>query len=108
MDTNKTITVEVVYAKPEVQRVMVVEIKQGSSMEMAIQASGVLAIFPEIDLTKHKIGVFSKSRLLSDTVDAGDRIEIYRPLTIDPMEARRIKAKQTNLRRNASQSKSHS
>lgn len=87
------ITVEVVYAKPNEQKILKVEIAEGSTIEQAILASGILALFPEINLSEQKVGVFSKTKLLSDEVYSGERIEIYRPLTIDPKEARRKRVK---------------
>lgn len=90
---NKLITVEVAYAAPNVQRIVCVEVPVGASIEEAINQSGILKLFPEIDLSKQKVGVFSKARALSDEVYAGERIEIYRTLQIDPKEARRAKAK---------------
>ena len=87
------IKVEVVYASPNEQRLFMVEVEEGSTIHEAIQQSGMLNLFPEIDLTTQKVGVFSKPRELEDKVKAGDRIEIYRPLIIDPKEARRAKAR---------------
>lgn len=92
MGLNK-IKIEVAYAAPQDQRIFTVEIEVGSTIQAAIQRSGILAIYPEIDLTKQKVGIFSKSRQLSDLVNDDERIEIYRPLIIDPKEARRAKAK---------------
>ncbi len=89
----KLVQVEVAYAKPDEQRISVVQVEKGSTIEVAIRSSGILTIFPEIDLSKQKVGVFSKVRKLTDIVSAGDRIEIYRPLLIDPKEARRKRAK---------------
>lgn len=88
------ITVEVAYATPEKQQIFVVQVPEGSSIETAIDRSGVLEVFPEIDLLQQKVGVFGKRRNLSDIVRAGERIEIYRPLLIDPKEARRKRAEQ--------------
>lgn len=90
------IKVEIVYAKPDRQRLIEVEVDQGCTIETAIRTSKILNEFPEIDLTKQKVGVFSKPRLLSDLIHDGERIEIYRPLIIDPKEARRAKAKKKN------------
>ena len=87
------ILVEVAYARVDVQRILSVELEAGSTVETAIKTSGILNIFPEIDLQKQKIGIFGKLCQLSDVVHDGDRIEIYRPLIIDPKEARRAKAK---------------
>jgi putative ubiquitin-RnfH superfamily antitoxin RatB of RatAB toxin-antitoxin module len=83
------ITVEVAYAKPDEQKILVVKVPEGATIEQAIHASGILTFFPEINLEKQKVGVFSKSCLLSDVVYEGERIEIYRPLLIDPKDARR-------------------
>lgn len=90
---NKCIKVEVAYLTPQKQVVLAVELPEGSTIEAAIQYSGILGEFPEIDLIKQPVGIFSKIRGLSEQVVDGDRIEIYRPLTIDPKEARRKKAK---------------
>jgi len=91
MDRNK-IWVEVAYASEEKQEIISVEIDAGSSIERAIDCSGVLEKFPEIDLMQQNVGIFSKKKKLTDVVREGDRIEIYRPLLIDPKEARRKKA----------------
>ena len=92
---NKRILVEVAYAAPLRQEIIALEVDAGCSIGTAIELSGILQRFPEIDLARQHVGVFSKKRELSDTLQAGDRIEIYRPLTIDPKEARRAKAKMT-------------
>jgi putative ubiquitin-RnfH superfamily antitoxin RatB of RatAB toxin-antitoxin module len=55
----------------------------------AIEGAGILTVFPEIDLEVNPVGIFSKARKLTDGVKEGDRVEIYRQLTIDPKEARR-------------------
>jgi putative ubiquitin-RnfH superfamily antitoxin RatB of RatAB toxin-antitoxin module len=89
------IKVEVAYARVREQKVIALEVSEGSTVLSVIQQSGVLGLFPEIDLGKQKVGVFSKPRDLSDVVKAGERVEIYRELTIDPKEARRVKAKKS-------------
>ena len=93
MAMDKKIMVEVAYARKDVQRIIVVEVNEGSTIETAIDRSGILELFPEIDLMKQKVGIFSKLKKLSDLVVEGDRIEIYRPLIIDPKEARRNRAR---------------
>jgi len=93
MPTDKEIKVEVAYATPDVQRIFTVWVVEGSSIETAIDRSGVLEVFPEIDLLKQKVGIFSRQKKLSDKVKEGDRIEIYRALLLDPKEARRKRAK---------------
>lgn len=93
MEPNKLITVEVAYATPEKQKIIQLQVPVNSTIEKAIECSGILEIFPEIDLRLQKVGIFSKTKKLSDRVQPNDRIEIYRPLTIDPKEARRRRVK---------------
>jgi putative ubiquitin-RnfH superfamily antitoxin RatB of RatAB toxin-antitoxin module len=92
MEKTKMIAVEVAYARVNQQKIIALEVAEGSSVAEVILQSCVLTLFPEIDLTKQKVGVFSKARKLSDVVKHGERIEIYRELTIDPKDARRAKA----------------
>lgn len=83
------IRVEVAYAKPEQQAVIAVDLPLESTIEQAIQVSGILLHYPEIDLSRQKVGIFSQVSKLDKTLQDGDRVEIYRPLTQDPMTARR-------------------
>jgi uncharacterized protein len=93
MASNEKFVIEVAYAAESEQKIVTLEVEQGTTIERAIERSGILEIFPEIDLFTQKVGVFSKARSLNDLVKSGDRIEIYRPLTIDPKEARRRRVK---------------
>ena len=86
------IKVEVVYALPEKQYLLKVRLAQGSTVEQAIAASGILELRTDIDLAKNKVGIFSRPVELSDAVNDGDRVEIYRPLIADPKELRRQRA----------------
>jgi putative ubiquitin-RnfH superfamily antitoxin RatB of RatAB toxin-antitoxin module len=86
------VKVEVAYAKPEVQVIVPLELPEGATAEAAIRASGILVRFPEIDLAINKIGIFSKPCGLEQVLRPGDRVEIYRPLSADPKEARRSRA----------------
>ena len=88
MDLKKFF-VEVAYALPQEQCILTLEVEEGTNIETVIDRSGILEKFPDIDLMKQKVGIFSKIKKLTDKVFAGDRIEIYRPLLIDPKEARR-------------------
>jgi putative ubiquitin-RnfH superfamily antitoxin RatB of RatAB toxin-antitoxin module len=92
MGWNKMIKIEVAYARAAEQRIIPIEVAEGSTIEIAIHHSGILTLFPEIDLTTQVVGIFSAPKTLSTLVKEGDRIEIYRSLVIDPKEARRIKA----------------
>ncbi|ELP6740200.1 RnfH family protein [Vibrio vulnificus] len=91
---SKMIHVEVVYALPQEQRVLTLVVNQQATVEEIIRQSGVLEIYPEIDLGKNKVGVFSRLVKLDATVRDKDRIEIYRPLLADPKEIRRKRAEQ--------------
>ena len=86
------IIVEVAYALPEKQYLQRVKLEEGSTVEEAIRASGLLELRSEIDLQKNKVGIYSRPVKLSDQVKEGDRVEIYRPLIADPKELRRQRA----------------
>lgn len=90
--TEKQISIEVAYATPQNQALLEVVVKEGTSVEQAIIASGIIERFPEIDLVVQKVGIWNRSCKLSDLPKSGDRIEIYRPLIADPKEARRVRA----------------
>jgi len=59
------------------------------TVQEAIEQSNILERFPEINLAVNKVGIFGKGVKLDSLPVAGDRIEIYRPLIVDPKEARR-------------------
>ncbi|MFG0514961.1 RnfH family protein [Kluyvera intermedia] len=89
------IVVEVVYALPQKQYLQRVTLEEGSTIEQAIQASGLLALRDDIDLSKNKVGIYSRPAKLQDIVHDGDRVEIYRPLIADPKELRRQRAEKS-------------
>jgi uncharacterized protein len=93
MAQNETISVELVYIEPNSQNSLRLDLVKGSNISQAIQQSGLLERFPEIDLNKNKVGLFSEIQELDTVLQAGDRIEIYRSLLADPKEARRQRAK---------------
>lgn len=82
--------IEVVYALPNRQRLLSVEVEEGTTLIEAARLSKIEEEFPELDLDQAKLGIFGKASTKPDvdTVKAGDRIEIYRPLIIDPKQAR--------------------
>lgn len=84
------VSVEVVYALPHNQKLLTVEVEEGTTLVEAVQRSNIAEAFPEIDLDNLKLGIFGKAVPKPDTqeVKNGDRIEIYRPLIIDPKQAR--------------------
>ena len=91
---NEQINIEVVYALPDEQVLFKRSLPAGSTVADAIQASGVLARHPEIDLATNKLGIFGKLTKADAVVRDKDRIEIYRPLIADPKEVRRQRAEQ--------------
>jgi putative ubiquitin-RnfH superfamily antitoxin RatB of RatAB toxin-antitoxin module len=88
----ETIRVEVVYAKPERQEVASISMPAGSTAGQAIEASGLLARNPEIDLTRNKLGIYAKLAKADTPLRDHDRVEIYRPLIADPKEVRKHRA----------------
>ena len=86
------ISVEVVYAKPDKQLVIPLEVESGATLKSAIEQSGILQRFPEIDLETVKVGLFGKAAPMDAPLTPGDRIEIYRSLIADPKEARKKRA----------------
>lgn len=90
----ETIQIEVAYAKPDMQVIIPLELTSNTSVEQAIETSGLLKEFKEIDLDKNKVGIFSKPCTLKTTLREGDRVEIYRPLIADPKKIRKQRAAQ--------------
>lgn len=86
------IGVEVAYARPDEQVVIPLRVPPGATVEEAIRRSGVLERFPEIDLARNKVGIFSKITKLDTTLRDKDRVEIYRALIADPKDVRRKRA----------------
>ncbi|MSQ69727.1 MAG: RnfH family protein [Betaproteobacteria bacterium] len=82
----------VVFALPESQVVRDVAIPRGVSVHAAIIASGILENYPNINLVRNRVGIRGKLATLESPVEDGDRIEIYRPLAMDPKQARRRRA----------------
>ncbi len=92
MVDNNLITVEIAYALAEQQVIITIQIPPQSTIENAIQASGILQKFPEIDLKINKVGIFGKLAKLETSLRHMDRIEIYRALIADPKIVRRNRA----------------
>ena len=95
----ETIIVEIAYARPERQVIVRLSLTSFwrapiccAAPTEAITASGLLKQFPDIDLRRAKVGIFSKLSRLDTVLNDGDRVEIYRPLEVDPKQARRRRA----------------
>ncbi|MCF8198977.1 MAG: RnfH family protein [Sulfuritalea sp.] len=88
----ESINVEVIYAMPDHQEVATLALPEGSTAGQAIEASGLLSKYPEIDLSKNKIGIYAKLAKPDTALRDRDRVEIYRPLIADPKEVRKQRA----------------
>jgi len=88
--------VTVVYVTPKTRFVKELEVAENSTVQTVLEQSEVLQQYSEISLDKNKVGIFSEIVSLSTMVKENDRIEIYRALTMDPMEARRLRAQVKN------------
>jgi len=101
MSPPERLHVTVVYAQERRQWVVPVEVEAGASVQAAIERSGLLDVVPQLRWQTLEAGVFHRRCSLDAPVRDGDRIEIYRPLQIDPKEARRLRvaAKEAGGRR---------
>lgn len=95
------ITVEVVYGLPQEQVLLALDVPAGTTAREAARLSGLAARFPGLDLDQAPLGIFGKLEKDPEhhVLQAGDRVEIYRPLLIDPKEARRLRAERAKARR---------
>ncbi|MDN5869366.1 MAG: RnfH family protein [Nitrococcus sp.] len=87
------ISIEVAYANADDQVIIALQASPGITVEGAIRRSGIQQRFVEIDLTRQKVGIFSRPVALTQRLRHKDRVEIYRPLLADPKEMRRQRAK---------------
>ncbi|RDI99549.1 RnfH family protein [Dyella solisilvae] len=86
------VNIEVVYAEASRQVVRRVAVPAGSTVMQAIEASGLARDVPGLIVDPSRLGIFSRKATPDQVVGEGDRVEIYRPLTLDPKEARRRRA----------------
>lgn len=85
--------VEVVYATQATQKIVELLLDEDSTVRDAVRKSGLCEIYSDIEVGITPVGIYAE-RVQYDTVlRDGDRVEIYRPLEVDPMEARRLRAK---------------
>jgi hypothetical protein len=86
------LNVEIIYALIQEQNIIRLSVSSGTTIEDAITQSGILKLYPAIDLAINQVGIFSQRKSLSYELIDGDRIEIYRELIADPKEVRRNRA----------------
>lgn len=84
--------VEVAYARDDKQSLISLEVKEGATLKEAIEASGILNTYKQIDLSKDQVGIFSKFVTLDTVLREKDRVEIYRTLIADPKKVRKERA----------------
>jgi len=76
--------VEVVHARPDGSEIVEIRLPDGATVRDALVATG---------LKGNQVGIFGKRVAMDTRLADGDRVEIYRPLTMDPKEARRVRAR---------------
>jgi putative ubiquitin-RnfH superfamily antitoxin RatB of RatAB toxin-antitoxin module len=99
-DVDTCLRVEIVYALANHAHIIPLRVPVDYTIRQAIQQSEILKTCSEIDLSENKVGVFNKIKQLDDLVKEGDRIEIYRPLLVEPKEARRRRAEKQKAQKN--------
>lgn len=88
-----TINIEICCALPERTLLFNVRMEEGSTVADALEASGMRDALPGLGEHAGRVGIYGKLTGLQQQLQAGDRVEIYRPLLIDPKETRRSRAK---------------
>ena len=91
------LNVTVVYALPQHLFQEALELCPGSRVRDALAQSGVLEVFPDIDVESAPLGIFSRRVELDTPLTDGDRVEIYRPLKLSPTDARRLRAERRRV-----------
>ena len=89
------LSIEVCYTLPNEQTLIAVELPKGATLQQALDASGILQRYPGIDLATQKVGVFGKLKPLDAVLADHDRVEIYRPLLVDPKLSRQRRVEKT-------------
>ena len=84
--------VEIVYALPDRQMLLALDVADGATVADVIAASGLARRFRDVDFDRFQAGIWGRPVARDRRVSEGDRVELYRPLEIDPKEARRLKA----------------
>lgn len=87
------LAVEIVLATPERQVLLALDVDAGCSVADVIARSGIAAQFPALSLDELPVGIWGRPVSRDTRVGPGDRVELYRPLEIDPREARRQRAR---------------
>lgn len=95
------ISIEVAFATPDQQQVVRLSVPEGTTLAQAVERSGLAAMFGNFNLAELKKGVWNQVKPDDYQVQDGDRVEVYRPLIIDPKEARRRRATRASSQKNS-------
>ncbi len=105
MSDVQSIAIEVVYALPEQQKLIELLVQPGTTAYQAVEQSGIARFFPDLNIEEAPLGIFGQTLGTKGLpparqyiLNAGDRVEIYRPLKSDPKEARRRRAAKSTER----------
>jgi putative ubiquitin-RnfH superfamily antitoxin RatB of RatAB toxin-antitoxin module len=93
MPETPTIRVSVVCAAPDRVFLRELDLPEGAKVGDAIELSGFRQAWPEVPVSDERLGIFARRADSGTVLNDGDRVEIYRPLKMDPKEARRRRAK---------------
>lgn len=100
-DAVASISIQVCYPAPGMPILQDMQVAAGSTLRDAIEMSGLLRQYPEIDLAQCRVGIFGKIKPFDTVLRDRDRVEIYRPLIADPKESRRQRAEKKAMRKAA-------
>ena len=96
-NSAKIFAVDVIYALPHQQKVITINVTEGTTFIDALKQSQMIAFFPEIKEETVKLGTFGRLVKHDDILESGQRVEIYRPLIADPKDVRRRRAEKAKL-----------
>lgn len=100
MSEDNGISVEVAFALPDKQQIVSLSVAEGTTALEAARQSGIAEMFPGLDVETSDMGIFGKSvKPEIHIMQAGERVEIYRPLIADPKDVRKARAEKAKAKR---------
>ena len=100
-DTSASIHIQICYARPDKQFLLEQTVAAGTTIQQAIQSSGIILQAPEIDVSVWRVGIYGKLKTLDTVLREHDRVEIYRPLIADPKDSRRKRAESRDSKKHS-------
>ena len=98
---EELIQIEVAYARPDNQVILECKVPKGTTLREAVELSGILEKFPDIDPSSNKMGIFGRISKSDAVLREKDRVEIYRPLIADPKKKKKKRAEKKERGREA-------